>query len=80
MRVDEEGMVMLSGRPPPEVGAVLLRAVEAAVEQVPGSDAGDGDAGSNETTIAQRRADALGLVAESALAAGLDPGYADRSG
>ena len=30
----------------------------------------------NEPTIAQRRADALGLVAESALAGGLDPGNA----
>ena len=48
-------------------------AVEAAAEQVPASETGD------ETTIAQRRADALGLVAESALAGGLDPGNsADR--
>ena len=47
------------------------RAVEAALEQVPPSAAGtDG----NEPTIAQRRADALGLVADSALAGELDPG------
>ena len=31
-------------------------------------------AAGDEPTIAQRRADALGLVAESALAGGLDPG------
>ena len=50
---------------------MLLRAVEAALEQVPAAAEGaDGDT----PTIAQRRADALGLVAESALAGGLDPG------
>ena len=73
MQVDEDGMVVLRGRLPPEVGALLLRAVEAAMEQVPASAEG------GEPTIAQRRADALGLVAESALAGGLDPGnLADR--
>ena len=73
MRVDDDGMVTLRGRLPPEVGAVLMRAVEAALEQVPAL--ADGD----DPTIAQRRADALGLVAESALAGGLDPGNsADR--
>ena len=73
MRVDDDGMVVLRGRLPAEVGAVLMRAVEAALEQVPAP--ADGD----DPTIAQRRADALGLVAESALAGGLDPGNsADR--
>ena len=73
MQVDEDGMVVLRGRLTPEVGAVLLRAVEATLEQVPASAEG------GESTIAQRRADALGLVAESALAGGLDPGNsADR--
>ena len=73
MQVDEDGMVVLRGRLPPEVGALLLRAVEAAMEQVPATAEG------GEPTIAQRRADALGLVAESALAGGLDPGNpADR--
>ena len=71
-RVDEDGMVVLRARLTPEVGAVVLRALEAALEQVPAAaeDAADGD----EASIAQRRADALGLVAESALAGGLDPG------
>ena len=73
MQVDEDGMVVLRGRLPPEVGALLLRAVEAAMQQVPATAEG------GEPTIAQRRADALGLVAESALAGGLDPGNpADR--
>ena len=70
-QVDEAGMLLLRARLTPEVGAVLLRAVQAALEQVPAPAAGtDG----NEPTIAQRRADALGLVAESALAGELDPG------
>ena len=68
-QVDDNGMLVLRARLTPEVGAVLLRAVEAALEQVPAA-AAEGD----EPTIAQRRADALGLVAESALAGGLDPG------
>ena len=70
VQVDEEGMVVVRGRLTPEVGAVLLRAVEAALEQVPATAEGE------EATLAQRRADALGLVAESALAGGLDPGSA----
>ena len=71
-RVDEDGMVVLRARLTPEVGAVVLRALEAALEQVPAAaeDAADRDG----TSMAQRRADALGLVAESALAGGLDPG------
>ena len=71
-QVDDNGMLLLRARLIPEVGAVLLRAVEAALEQVPppAAPAAEG----NEPTIAQRRADALGLVAESALAGGLDPG------
>ena len=68
MQVDEDGMIVMRGRLTPEVGAVLLRAVEAALEQVPATAEG------GESTIAQRRAVALGLVAESALAGGLDPG------
>ena len=72
-QVDEDGMLVLRARLTPEVGAVLLRAVEAALEQVPAPAAGaDGE----EPTLAHRRADALGLVAESALAGGLDPGTA----
>ena len=67
-RVDDDGMVVLRARLTPEVGAVVLRAVEAALEQVPPAAEGD------EASSAQRRADALGLVAESALAGGLDPG------
>ena len=68
-RVDEDGMVVLRARLTPEVGAVLLRALEAALEQVPAAAQED-----QAPTLAQRRADALGLVAESALAGALDAG------
>ena len=71
-QVDDNGMLLLRARLTPEVGAVLLRAVQAALEQVPAPAAPAAEG--NEPTIAQRRADALGLVAESALAGGLDPG------
>ena len=71
LRVDEDGTVVLRGRLLPEVGAVVLRALEAALEQVPAA-AADG----TECTASQRRADALGVVAESALAGKLDPGAA----
>ena len=71
-QVDDNGMLLLRARLTPEVGAVLLRAVEAALEQVPAPAAPAAEG--NEPTIAQRRADALGLVAESALTGGLDPG------
>ena len=68
-RVDDDGMVVLRARLTPEVGAVLLRALEAALEQVPAAAQED-----QAPTIAQRRADALGLVAESALADALEAG------
>ena len=65
--LDDDGMLVVRGRLSPEVGALVQRAFEAAA----GTDA---DAG--EVTAGQRRADALGLVAESALAADLDRGTA----
>ena len=69
-QVDEDGMVLLRARLTPEVGAVVMRALEAALEQSPAA------AESDDSNIGQRRADALGLVAESALAGGLDPANA----
>ena len=70
-RVEEDGMVVLRAWLTPEVGAVVLRALEAALEQVPAAAEDD-----EELSIGQRRADALGLMAESALAARLDPAHA----
>jgi len=81
---DDDGMVVLRGRLEPEAGALVLRALEAAgealyqrahgagagipAEPTPGGAAGEGP------TIAQRRADALALLAETALHQELDPG------
>jgi hypothetical protein len=76
---DEDGMVVVTGRLTPEAGAALRRALDAGVEALHGPDPDQPSnvapaAATEETSVEQRRADALGLVAESALAAGLDPG------
>jgi hypothetical protein len=78
---DEDGMVVVTARLAPEAGAVLLRALDAGVEVLYGPPKAQPSIASaaapeptEEVFWVQRRADALGLVAESALAAGLDPG------
>ncbi|MPY86948.1 MAG: DUF222 domain-containing protein [Luteitalea sp.] len=73
--VDEDGMLVIRGRLTPELGAVVQRALEAASDRLfRESVAAPRDDGTVEVTPAQRRADALGLLAESALASDLDPG------
>jgi len=76
--VDDDGMVVLRGRLTPEVGAVVQRALEAAGERLRGeTEAADDSHGlAQEVTPSQRRADALGLLAEGALAHELDRGTA----
>ena len=74
--VDEDGMVRIEGRLTPEVGAVVRRALEAACDRLSEEVREAESAGTEEVTPARRRADAIGLVAESALSAGLDPGTA----
>ena len=71
--VDDDGMVVVRGRLSPEVGAVVRRALEAAGDRL-WKEAPPEEAA--ETSYGQRQADALGLVAESALAADLDRGTA----
>jgi hypothetical protein len=71
---DEDGMVVVRGRLTPEAGAALLRSLDAAGEKLYADRRGKRDAAGDDSTAEQRRADALGLVAESALAGGLDPG------
>ncbi len=63
--IDADGMYVVRGRLEPEVGAVLMRAVEAASDPLFRGE--DPDARPRNR---QRRADAAGLVAERALAAG----------
>jgi hypothetical protein len=72
--VDDDGMVVIRGRLTPEVGAVVQRALEAAADRLfrETRDCAAAQTLSEETTPAQRRADALALVAEAALSADLD--------
>jgi hypothetical protein len=75
---DEDGMVVVRGRLEPEAGALLWRALEAGRETLyqkrrgPATDPGDPLA--EPPTLAQTQADALALLAETALHQGLDPG------
>jgi len=77
---DDDGMVVLRGRLDPETGAVLLRALDAARETLyqrtrpSPAGAAVADPGLAPATRAQQQADALGLLAESALHHELDPG------
>jgi len=78
---DEDGTVVIRGRLTPEVGALLVKALEAAgetlyqrrrkEEAVPRF----ADQAPDPPSLAQQRADALELVAEAALHQGLDPGH-----
>jgi 5-methylcytosine-specific restriction endonuclease McrA len=66
---DEDGMFVVRGRLTPEVGALLMRALEAGRETVRKQiRVEDGP------SIGQQQADALALLAETALHHGLDPG------
>ena len=109
--VDEDGMVVVKGRLDPEVGALFMRAVEAASDalfrETSGADqaaaASDAEANSTDTDSTgtdsatdstgattsdaateairpeQRRADAVGLIAERALASGFGDGAVSGS-
>ena len=78
---DEDGMYVVRGRLDPEVGALLMRALKAAGETLYGRSGGvgrseNGDLPSDSSeieplTAPQRRADAIGLLAERALKGGL---------
>jgi hypothetical protein len=77
---DEDGTVVVRGRLEPEVGAVFLRALEAARETLyqrrrrePSTDSPN-DVLEDPPTFVQQQADALALVAETALHHDLDPG------
>jgi hypothetical protein len=89
---DDDGMYVVRGRLPPELGALLMRAIEAAGDALFGVEraaaggataeserAGDGATAAttvatidNERAASRRRADAVALLAERALAAGFD--------
>jgi 5-methylcytosine-specific restriction endonuclease McrA len=79
---DEDGMVIVRGRLAPEVGALLMQALTAArdtlYEPRPGAatpaDLSDDITTDDVPTMAQQQADALALLAETALHHGIDPG------
>jgi hypothetical protein len=75
---DDDGMVVIRGRLTPELGAVVQRVLEAAADRLRSEAQRSPDTGrlAEEVTPAQRRADALGLLAEAALSADLDRGTA----
>src|SRR3989442_4200972 len=76
---DEDGMVVIRGRLAPEVGAVVMKALEAARETLyqrswqTFADASEG-VSAETPTVAQQQADALALLAETSLNHGNDPG------
>ena len=79
--VDDDGMVILRARLTPEQGAVVQRALEAAADRLyqESRQAAPPERLEEEVSSAQRRADALAMMAECALNADLDRGsVADR--
>jgi len=73
---DEDGMVVVRARLAPEVGAIFLKALEAAAEELYQRSRECEGMDLSDIPPEQRRADALELLAESALEGGLDPGTA----
>src|SRR5436305_1317559 len=75
---DEDGTVRIRGRLAPKVGALLMQALAAAREAVYPKNVPAGTCApgvSQETpTLGQQQADALALLAETALHHGIDPG------
>ena len=81
VRHDEDGSVVIRGRLTPEVGALLVKALEAAgdvlYERRRKEEAATRpvDRALSPPPLAQQRADALALMAETVLHHGLDPGH-----
>ncbi len=77
---DHDGMVAVRGRLEPEVGELLIQALNAAREVLyqrtrrTFGDAGSGDVSAETPVLEQQQADALALLAETALHHGIDPG------
>jgi hypothetical protein len=71
---DEDGMVVVRGRLDPEAGAALIQAVEAGCDVLYDAEKETEATNPEAVPAEQRRADALGRVAEAALAGGLDKG------
>ncbi len=70
---DTDGTVIVRGRLTPEIGALLLQALAAARESLYQQARGK-EAEADPPTMVQQQADALALLAETALHHGLNPG------
>jgi hypothetical protein len=70
---DTDGMYVIHGRLTPETGAVLRQALAACCDRMYAK-ARVNDPEGDPPTMAQRQADALGMIAEAALHHDLDPG------
>ena len=70
---DVDGTVKIRGRLAPEVGALLLKALEAARESLY-QRRREQEPDAEQPTMEQQQADALALLAETALHNGIDPG------
>jgi hypothetical protein len=77
---DDDGMYVVKGRLPAEVGALLMRAVEAASDALYREKPWPPPKADPERVAAQQRADAVGLLAERALAAGFGEGAEEIRG
>ena len=81
---DYDGLVAVHGRLEPEVGELLLQALTAAREVLyqqrcrTFDDPGPRDITNEPPSIDQQQADALGLLAETALHHGIDPGASGK--
>ena len=77
---NDDGTTTIRGRLSPEAGAILLKALTAArqalysQQRASAPDAEPRDASAETPTMAQQQADALQLLAETALHHGIDPG------
>ena len=70
---DADGTVIVRGRLTPEVGALLMQALAAARETLYQQER-EKEPDADPPTMAQQQADALALLAETALHHGIDPG------
>jgi Domain of unknown function (DUF222)/HNH endonuclease len=80
---DEDGMVVIRGRLAPEVGALLMKALDAARETLYQRRRAEDvsaetpcDPATQRPSLAQQQADALARIAETALHRGMNPGPA----
>jgi 5-methylcytosine-specific restriction endonuclease McrA len=71
---DADGMVVIRGRLTPEQGAVLMQALAAARETLYQRTRVAGNVSEETPPVAAQQADALALLAETALHHGVDPG------